>query len=66
MYDNTSNKDLDVLVGGVWTCGTTPTINTKVLIYVFAPRDDTPTYPDVMDGTSSAEALTSAGVGEAS
>lgn len=61
-YDNTSNKDVDVLIGGTWTVGTTPTINTQVLIYVIAARDDTPTWPDVFDGTSSAETATSAGV----
>lgn len=63
VYDNTSNKDVDVLIAGTWTCGTTPTINTQVLVYVFAIRDDAPFYPDVMDGTSSAETITSAGVG---
>jgi hypothetical protein len=63
VIDNTSNKYVDAMVGGTWTCGTTPTINTQVLIYVGSVRDDTPTYPDVFDGTSSAETLTSAGVG---
>lgn len=64
VYDNTTNKDLDVLVAGTWTAGTTPTTATQVRVYVFAVRDDTPTYPDVMDGTGSAETLTSAGVGD--
>lgn len=63
VYDNTSNLDVDVLIAGRWTCGTTPTVNTLCNVYVFAIRDDTPTYPDVMDGTSSAETVTSAGVG---
>lgn len=63
VIDNTTNKYVDVLVGGVWTCGTTPTANTQVMIYVGSVRDDTPTYPDVFDGTASAETLTSAGVG---
>jgi len=63
VQDNTSNKYVDALVGGTWTCGTTPTVNTQCLIYVFSVRDDAPAYPDVMDGTSSAETLTSAGVG---
>ena len=63
VYDNTSNKDFDVMIGGVWTSGTTPTINTEVRIYVIAARDDTPTWPDVFDGTSSAETVTSDGVG---
>ena len=30
----------------------------------FAPKDGTPTYQDVMDGTSSAETITSVGVGQ--
>ena len=63
VIDNSSNNFVDALVGGTWTSGTTPTSGTQVLIYVFSVRDDTPTYPDVMDGTSSAETLTSAGVG---
>jgi len=63
VIDNTSNKYVDVIVGGKWRCGTTPTINTQVLIYVFSVLNDTPDYPDVMDGTSSAETLTSVGVG---
>lgn len=63
VIDNTSNKYVDAIVGGTWTSGTTPTANTQVLIYVLSVRDDAPTYPDVFDGTSSAETLTSAGVG---
>ena len=63
VYDNTTNKDVDVLISGTWTVGTTPTINTQCNIYVFAIRDDAPFYPDVMDGTSSAETITSVGVG---
>ena len=64
VYDNaSSNKDVDVLISGTWTVGTTPTINTQCNIYVFAIRDDAPFYPDVMDGTSSAETITSVGVG---
>lgn len=62
VYDNTTNKDVDVLIAGTWTAGTTPTINTQVQIYVIAVRDDAPFYPDVFDGTSSAETATSAGV----
>lgn len=64
VIDNTSNLYVDAIVGGTWTCGTTPTAGTQVLIYVGSVRDDAPTYPDVFDGTSSAETLTSAGVGQ--
>jgi hypothetical protein len=63
VIDNASNKYVDALVGGLWTTGTTPTINTQCLIYVGSVLNDSPTYPDVFDGTSSAETLTSAGVG---
>lgn len=62
VYDNTSNKDADVLIAGTWTAGTSPTSGTQVLVYVIAVRDDAPFYPDVFDGTSSAETATSAGV----
>ena len=63
---NISNLDLDHLVSGYWTCGTTPTINTQVQIWVVAPYSDdlagTALWPDVFDGTSSAETVTSVGV----
>lgn len=64
VYDNTTNKDDDVLVAGTWTAGTTPTSGTQVRVYVYAIRDDTPTYPDVFTGASAAYTLTSAGVGD--
>jgi hypothetical protein len=63
IVDNTSNKYVDAIVGGKITVGTTPTVNTQILVYVFTPIDSTPTYPDVMDGTDSVETLTSVGVG---
>ncbi len=63
---NVSNLDLDHLVSGKWTCGTTPTINTQVQIWVVAALTDdlasSPTWPDVIDGSSSAETITSAGI----
>lgn len=62
VIDNSSNKYIDALVSGFWTAGTTPTANTSVAIYVYAQQDDSPAYPDVLDGTSSAETITSAGV----
>lgn len=60
--DNSTNLYVDALVAGMWTCGTTPTANTEVRVYVYAQQDDTPTYQDVFDGTGSAETVTSAGV----
>lgn len=63
VVDNSSNLYLDALLSGKVTVGTTPTVNTQILVYVFGQNNDTPTYPDVMDGTDSAETLTSVGVG---
>jgi len=60
--DNSSNLYVDALVSGTWTSGTTPTTNTQVCVYAYAQRDDSPTYPDTIDGTSSAETITSAGI----
>lgn len=63
---NVSNLDLDHQVSGYWTCGTTPTTNTQVQIWVVPCISDdlssTVVWPDVFDGTSSAETVTSAGV----
>lgn len=61
--DNSTNLYDDALLSGTIMVGTTPTSGTFINIYVFSPYEDTPTYPDVMDGTSSAETVTSAGVG---
>jgi hypothetical protein len=59
---NTSNKYLDYLVGGKVTTGTTPTDAKQIDIWVVAPVNDTPLYPDVFDGTDSDETATSTGV----
>lgn len=63
VVDNTTNKYVDALLSGKVTVGTSPTTATQILVYVFALLNDT-TYPDVMDGTDSAETLTSVGVGQ--
>lgn len=63
--DNTTNLDLDHLLSGMITLGTSPTANRAVNIYVYAnisSSSGTPTYPDVLDGTDSAETFTSANV----
>lgn len=59
---NASNKYLDELVAGLITVGTTPTINTFIEVHAVGALDDTPTYPDVFDGTDSAETVTSVGI----
>jgi hypothetical protein len=62
---NITNLDLDHQIAGIWTAGTTPTINTQVQIWVVAPYSDnlagTVSWPDVFDGTHSAETVQSAG-----
>lgn len=59
---NASNKYLDELVAGLVTVGTSPTANTYIEISVVGSLNDTPTYPDVFDGTDSDETITSAGI----
>jgi hypothetical protein len=66
VVSNLTNKYLDVLVSGLWTAGTSPTAGKIVDIWVYAPLiDDLSsglTYPDVIDGSSSAETITSENV----
>lgn len=56
----------DYEIHGNWTAGTTPTAGTVVQVWaVFPITDDAAgsvTWPDVFDGTASAETVTSAGV----
>jgi hypothetical protein len=62
--DNTTNKFLDALLEGFITVGTTPTVNTQILVYVWGSNDSlATTAKDVLDGTDSDETLTSAGIG---
>lgn len=58
---NTTNKYIDVLVGGKVTTGTSPTTATAIEVWVYAAVNDTPTYPDVLDGTDSDETFTDDG-----
>jgi hypothetical protein len=60
--DNGTNLYLDYLFAGKVTVGTTPTTNTEIRIYTVMSIDDGTTYPDVFDGTTSAETATSEGV----
>lgn len=61
VIDNTTDKFIDVLVGGKITCGTTPTAS-LIEVWVYAAVNDTPDYPDTIDGTKSAETITSENV----
>lgn len=59
---HTTADPLDYLVGGKVTTGTSPTAGKTIDVWVYASIDDTPTYPDVFDGTDSAETATSENV----
>lgn len=59
---NGSNLYLDYLLSGKITTGTSPTANKSIEVWLYGEVEDTPTYPDVFDGTDSAETVTSADV----
>lgn len=59
--DNSSNKYLDYNVTGKITTGTTPTVG-EIRLYAIKPINDTPTWPDVFDGTDSAETVTNTAI----
>lgn len=56
--DNSSNKYKDGRLSGKIPVGTSPTAGTYIEIWVFAEQKDG-VWPDVMDGTDSAETWTS-------
>ncbi len=58
-YDNGTAKDPDQLVSGKITTGTSPTAGKTIELWIVAPIEDTPTWPDVFDGTDSDETVTS-------
>lgn len=63
--DNTSNLDLDHLVSGMVTLGTTPTVSKVVSVYAYAAHkivSGTYTYPDSITGTDAAKTMTSVNV----
>jgi hypothetical protein len=58
----TTGTVVDYLVGGKITTGTTPTVDKQIDVWVYAAVEDDPIYPDVFDGTDSAETVTSENV----
>jgi hypothetical protein len=58
--DNTTNLYLDYLIAGKITTGTSPTAGV-IEVHVVGISDDT-TWPDVFDGTGSAETVTSSDI----
>lgn len=63
LIDNTTNKYLDYRVTAKLTAGTTLTAG-EVRMYLVAMLDDS-TWPDVFDGTSSAETVTNVQIRDA-
>lgn len=59
LYDNSSNLDEDARLAGKITVGTTPTTATQIQVWVAAEQKDA-VWPDVLDGTDSAETWTNA------
>lgn len=59
--DNTSNLYIDYLLAGKITTGSSPTADTRIQICVVGIMEDS-TWPDVFDGTDSAETVTNAGI----
>ncbi len=63
VIDNTTNLYLDVLLSGRFKANNTaPTAGGKIEVWAGAILEDTPLYPDVFDGTGSAETVTSADI----
>lgn len=59
--DNTTNKYIDYLLAGKITTGTSPTASKLIEVHCVGLMDDS-TYPDVFDGTDSAETITTIGI----
>lgn len=61
---NASNKYLDELVAGRVHVheSSAVTASTRIEVHAVGTLNDTPTWPDVFDGTDSAETVTSAGI----
>jgi hypothetical protein len=57
-----SNNYLDYRISGTFISGTTPTAPAEHRLYYLSATEDTPTYPDVFDGTDSAETITNTNI----
>jgi hypothetical protein len=63
--DNRTNRDLDHLIGGQITTGTSPTAGRVIEVWAYAANriiSGTPTYPDVLTGSDAAATMTSLNV----
>jgi hypothetical protein len=61
VIDNSANLFLDYLVSGKITAGTSPTAARSIEVWAVGSWDGT-SWPDVFDGTESAETITSADI----
>ena len=59
---NTTNLYRDYILAGKITTGTSPTASRRIEIWIYGQVEDGPTYPDVFDGTDSAETVTSSDI----
>lgn len=60
--DNTGGKYVDYDVYGKITTGTGPIVNSEIRLFYVRPIDDAPSWPDVFDGTASAETVSSVNI----
>lgn len=63
--DNTTNNDIDHLVSGLVTTGTSPTVGTIIEVWAYADyktATGTPSYPNAITGTDAAKSITSVNV----
>jgi hypothetical protein len=58
---NGTNKYIDLEITGKITTGTSPTAG-EIRLYAIKPLEDTPAWPDVFDGTDSAETVTNTNI----
>lgn len=62
VIDNTTNKYVDAFLSGRFKANNTAPTAGQIQIWIGAVLNDTPEYPDVFDGTGSAETVNSAGI----
>lgn len=63
--DNTTNLDLDHVISGFITTGTSPTVSTTIEVWAYASYKTaagTPSYPDVLTGSDANKTITSTNV----
>lgn len=60
-YTNSSGYP-NARISGTYISGTTPTAPAESRLYVIPPYEDTPSWPDVFDGTDSAETVTNTNI----